>query len=329
MANIDPGNMFKKVADGAQGAVGAVAKGAQDAAGAVAKGAQSAAGAVADGAAAAANAAQGAVNAIQNQQIVTPEQVQELLNVAYGKAIDGIPNVSKPVEELAADYAKRHKTTQGAAKALINNQLAKCTTSGFLSGLTGILALPVTLASIPANIANVLYVQIRMVAALAKLGGYDVREDQVQTMVYVCLAGSAASDVLKEAGVQVGNKLALNAVKNIPGSVLTAINQKVGFRLATKFGETGIVNLGKLVPVAGALIGGGFDFATTRIIATTAYKQFIDSSDDTIDEDIIEGDDVFAADIVDIEDVADVADAEVVSESVHIEQLGEESGADD
>jgi len=287
MPSIDPGDMLKKVADGAQGAAGAAARGAQNVAGAVAGGASTAAGAAKD-----------AVNAVREWQAVTPEQVQELLRVAYEASLNGIPNVSKPVEELADDYAKRHRTRQGAAKALINNQLLKCTTSGFLSGLSGVLALPVTLASIPANIANVLYVQIRMVAALAKLGGYDVREDQVQTMVYVCLVGSAAADVLKEAGVKVGNKVALNAVKGIPGSVLAAINQKVGFRLATKFGETGVVNLGKLVPVAGALIGGGFDFATTRVIAMTAYSQFIDGSDGAADEDVIEADDAFAVEPV-------------------------------
>jgi len=287
MPSIDPGDMLKKVADGAQGAAGAAARGAQNVAGAVAGGASTAAGAAKD-----------AVNAVREWQAVTPEQVQELLRVAYEASLNGIPNVSKPVEELADDYAKRHRTRQGAAKALINNQLAKCATSGFLSGLSGVLALPVALASIPANIANVLYVQIRMVAALARLGGYDVREDQVQTMVYVCLVGSAAADVLKEAGVKVGNKVALNAVKGIPGSALAAINQKVGFRLATKFGETGVVNLGKLVPVAGALIGGGFDFATTRVIAMTAYSQFIDGSDDAADEDVIEADDAFAVEPV-------------------------------
>ena len=41
-------------------------------------------------------------------------------------------------------------------------------------------------------------------------------------------------------------------VKKIPGKTITAINQKVGFRFVTKFGETGIVNLGKVVPVLGA-----------------------------------------------------------------------------
>lgn len=296
MARKKNNDILNVLGKGVQDAASTLAKGAQDAAGVVAKGAQDAAGvvvkegtrAVKKGTAAVGDAAQGAVDAVKNQQVITPEQMQELLDVAYSKSLDGIPNVSKPVEVLAGDYAKRHATPEEAAVDLINNQLVKCTTSGALSGLAGVLALPVALASIPANIANVIYVQMRMVAALAVLGGYDVHEDQVQTAVYVCMAGSAAADVLKDAGIQVGNKVAMNALKNLPGSVLTAINQKVGFRLATKFGETGVVNLGKLVPVVGAVIGGGFDFATTRVIATTAYNQFIGTPSKAIEAEIVD-----------------------------------------
>ena len=59
---------------------------------------------------------------------------------------------------------------------------------------------------------------------------------------------------------------------------MKTINQKVGFRLLTKFGETGAINLGKAVPVVGGVIGGSFDFATTKIIANNAYKMFIDNN---------------------------------------------------
>ena len=48
-----------------------------------------------------------------------------------------------------------------------------------------------------------------------------------------------------------------------------------GFRFVTKFGEKGIVNLGKVVPVLGAFIGGGVDVASTRIIGYNAYKVFM------------------------------------------------------
>lgn len=52
------------------------------------------------------------------------------------------------------------------------------------------------------------------------------------------------------------------------------INQKVGFRFLTKFGETGVIDLGKLVPGVGAIIGGGLNMAETKVIGDRAYKFF-------------------------------------------------------
>ena len=213
---------------------------------------------------------------------ITPEQIQDLLGTCYDKALNGVPGVSQPLEEYIENYTKRYETPAKAAQELIKNQLIKCTTSGALTGAAGFFALPISIASIPANIANVLYVQLRMIAGVAMIGGYEVRTDQVQTMIYACLAGSSASDMLKEAGIITGQKIAVNAIKKIPAATLTAINRKVGFRLVTKFGETGIVNLGKMVPVVGAVIGGAFDFTTTKIIANTAYRYFIDAEESTI-----------------------------------------------
>lgn len=55
-------------------------------------------------------------------------------------------------------------------------------------------------------------------------------------------------------------------VKRIPGETIKAINSKVGFRFVTKFGEKGVVNLGKVVPVLGDVIGGTLDVTSTKII---------------------------------------------------------------
>lgn len=68
--------------------------------------------------------------------------------------------------------------------------------------------------------------------------------------------------------------MANGVIKKIPGKVLTKINQKVGFRFITKFGTTGVVNLGKMIPGVGAIVGGGLDLAETKIIANRAYKWF-------------------------------------------------------
>lgn len=114
-----------------------------------------------------------------------------------------------------------------------------------------------------------------MVAAIAYMGNHDLQDDKVKTLVYICLAGNAAKDILKDIGIVVGTKLATKTIQNISGKTLTAINQKVGFRLLTKFGEKGVINLGKAVPLVGGVIGGTVDSLATKTIGSVAKDAFI------------------------------------------------------
>lgn len=51
-------------------------------------------------------------------------------------------------------------------------------------------------------------------------------------------------------------QLTRRAIQNISGDALRAVNKAVGFRLFTKFGLTGIINLGTVIPVMGGIVGG-------------------------------------------------------------------------
>ena len=133
--------------------------------------------------------------------------------------------------------------------------------------------------AIPANLGSVLYVQMRMIAAVARIGGYDIYSDQVQTMIYMCLAGTSATDFAKDAGIKVGEKALEAAIMRIPAETLAAVNQKIGFSLFTKFGEQGVINLGKTVPVIGGVIGGAFDVGTTSAVAVAAINMFIEKDE--------------------------------------------------
>ncbi|WP_288686720.1 EcsC family protein [uncultured Catenibacterium sp.] len=196
----------------------------------------------------------------------------ELLDNCYTKCLDGIPKVIPRIEDMANDYLIKYDNTEDACKAMLKNQITKCTTSGFVTGFGGVITMPFTL---PANVGNVMYVQMRMIACTAYMAGYDLNSDQTQTFVYACLAGVAVNGILKKAGISFGVKLATGVIKKIPGKVLTKINQKVGFRFITKFGTTGVVNLGKMIPGVGAVIGGGLDFVETNVIADCAYRWFM------------------------------------------------------
>lgn len=219
---------------------------------------------------------------------ITQEEIMQLLDKLYYQATQGLAKVSPPISVLANDYLGKSSDVDTAAKKFVKYQIAKCTTSGFVTGLGGLITLPV---AIPANIGSVMYVQMRMIACLAHMGGYDTRSDQVQTLVYACLAGISIDQVIKQAGIQFGTKLTMAMVRKIPGTVIAKINQKVGFRFVTKFGTKGVINIGKTIPVVGGMIGGGFDFVETKIIADRAYKMFIKGDVDVLsgnDDDVIE-----------------------------------------
>lgn len=197
--------------------------------------------------------------------------IMKTLDFAYDKAVNGIPGLDS-AQEMAENYLAKGGNKIDMANSLIRWQNTKATTSGFLTGLPGIIAMPIT---IPANIASVLYVQIRMIAAIAYLGGHDIKDDKVKSLVYLCMAGNGAKDILKDLGIVLGQNFAKQAVKNISGKTVAAINQRVGFRLLTKFGGKGAINLGKAIPLFGGLIGGTFDFVATNTIGNIARNTFI------------------------------------------------------
>ena len=218
-------------------------------------------------------------------QKLDEKRMVTILDELYGKVLNGVPKVSKPVDVLADDYLKKSSSPDKAAENLIKYQIAKCGTSGFITGLGGVITLPV---AIPANVSSVLYIQLRMVSAIAYIGGFDIQSDQVQTLAYACLTGSAIVDVLKQTGIKIGEKITVSAINKIPGRVLVSINQKVGFRLVTKFGTKGVVNLVKLVPIAGGVIGGAIDLGSTKMIAQNAFNVFIKNQIPTRSDDLNE-----------------------------------------
>ena len=136
--------------------------------------------------------------------------------------------------------------------------------AGFVTNLGGLLTLPI---SLPANFLGTAAVQLRMIIKIAASRGYDVNSDEVKAFVFACMLGNAAVDALKDAGVRVGMRLA--------PAVLQRLNQTVLTRLVARFGTMGAVNLTKVVPLLGGVIGGGLDAASTRVVGRMAKRVFV------------------------------------------------------
>jgi uncharacterized protein (DUF697 family) len=189
---------------------------------------------------------------------------------AYGRALDGLPGLDG-AEELAAKYAARHATTDAAIKALILSQTGLAGGAGFLTGIGGFVSLPI---AIPANLASALYIQVRMIAAIAHLRGHDIRTPEVRGLVLACLTGSKAADTLKNAGTRLGVRMTRDIAGWASPALLKKAERMAGASATALTGAGQVATVGKLVPVVGGVVAGGVDAAMTQLVGRAADRVF-------------------------------------------------------
>lgn len=211
--------------------------------------------------------------------------VVKAIDKIYGVVVDGsIPGVDS-ASDMAKTYLAKYKTPIKAANALVRWQNTKAAVDGAITGFGGFATM---IATLPINVSSILFIQIRMIAAIAYIGGIrDLRNDQLQTAVKCCLLGESVQSFLKKAGIKTTEKVFVKKIMpKITGKMITKINRAIGFRFLTKGGSTGIVNIGKMVPVLGCVVGSIFDGVSTNIVGNAAIKTFVEY--DKVKEDNVE-----------------------------------------
>jgi hypothetical protein len=197
--------------------------------------------------------------------------VGRLVQVLLDAGIDGLGPL-KSAHELA-DLARRDtRTPEGAVKRIVRSHVVKGGVGGFVTSVGGFVTMPVAL---PANVVEFYVGATRMVAAIATLRGYDVNDPQVRTAVLLTLVGSDADEVLAKAGLTGGTGKMVGLVgQQLPPAALLILNKAIAFRLLRGFGEKAFARLGRAIPLAGGVVGGGIDVWMMKRIADHALQEF-------------------------------------------------------
>jgi len=204
---------------------------------------------------------------------LTESKVSKTLNWVYEKASDGLLNMES-ASEMAELYMNKYPGSKlAAANALIRAQNVKSAASGFITGLGGLATMPI---AIPMNLASVLYIQVRMVMAVAIIGGHNVKEDKVKAFVFACLAGNKARELLKEAGVQIAQNIML---QSLSADAILRTERMVGLNLISKLGEGGVIRISKAMPILGGAIGATIDGIWTNQTGNIAVKWFVEDGE--------------------------------------------------
>lgn len=196
-------------------------------------------------------------------------QLQKLTLSAVDK---GVGPMSGSRDYAADRLVHAHGDVDKAVQRVVRESVVAAGTAGFVTGLGGLVTLPVTL---PASITGSLVINARMVGTIAHLRGYDLADPHTQAVLMLTVAGSSAQAAASELGVKIGQKVAMQAIEKLPMKVVHAINKKAGIYLVAKYGsQRSLVTLTKAVPGIGGLVGGGVDASLTRAIGAAAKKAF-------------------------------------------------------
>ncbi len=189
--------------------------------------------------------------------------------------IDGVGPVKGAAKVAEQALVEAKGDVARAEKIIAKDHFRKIAGGGFLTGLGGLLTLPVAL---PANVLEFYLLSTRAVAAIAHLRGHDVNQPELRSAILLSLVGADARDILTSAGIPgtlvSGGRLASLASRQLPAPALMVVNKAVGFRLLAQTGEKLLTRLGKAIPLAGGVIGAGLDVYLFNRIIDHAREEF-------------------------------------------------------
>lgn len=201
-----------------------------------------------------------------------PGPIDRLVEMLVDTGLEGLGPLGSARDLADAALSKNGGDREKAIGALARSTTVKGALGGFVTGLGGFITMPV---SLPVNVAEFYIQAVRMVGGIATLRGYDLDEPRVRTAVLLTLVGSDSDEVLKKAGMTTaGGRIASYALKGLPPGALMVVNKAVGFRLMRGVSEKLLSRLGRGIPVAGGLVGGGIDAFMMKKIADHAMKEF-------------------------------------------------------
>ena len=188
------------------------------------------------------------------------------------RSVEGFPGFPSALEG-ARRHLEEHRDVDRAVKAVIEQHVRLAGGQGFVTNVGGFVLLPVTL---PANIAGLAVLHVRMTAAIAHLRGYDVHDPRVRAACLMLLLGPEEVERGIRSGELPGTprEVALGA-DALDVSALDQVTAMVGQALVTRVGgKHATLMVTRRVPVLGGAVSAGVDAYSTYTVGRYADREF-------------------------------------------------------
>lgn len=207
-----------------------------------------------------------------------------LLDRFQDRALAGLPLLGTP-RHRAERHRRRFGFDRDAAGALLPGYVGLAGAAGFLCGVPGYGAMPVT---VPANVAGVLVLHLHLAATVAALSGADPADPEVRRRCRECLGSGKGDPGEADGGAGEtggGTEASDGGAPPLPG--------RLGLRrLKTKLGERGLRlaaewmpllrhgagrRSARNLPLLGGAIGAVADGGQTTLVGSRAIRAFFDA----------------------------------------------------
>ncbi|MGB9373568.1 MAG: hypothetical protein WCA82_05340 [Jiangellales bacterium] len=188
------------------------------------------------------------------------------------RAIDGSPGFPG-ARETARKQLFASGDVEDAVKAIIEQHVRLAGVGGFVTQVGGIMALPVTL---PANVAGLGAIQLRMSASIAHLRGHDISAPRVRIAAMATLLGEegVGEAIVNGDLTRTPRDLAFGPPL-VDDDLRTRLTATVGQQLLLRVtAKRTTLTLARAVPLIGGTVGAGMDAVYTWRIGRYAADEF-------------------------------------------------------
>ncbi|MDX6324665.1 MAG: hypothetical protein QOK15_1019 [Nocardioidaceae bacterium] len=202
---------------------------------------------------------------------LAPQLNSSFIHQTVHRAIHGVG----PLPPAAAAAEKQREEQDGdvekAIGELIENHASMAAAQGFVANLGGITT---AVATIPLNITGLALLQVRMVAAIAHLRGYDLASPRVRNAILLTILGPDTIKTLVKEKKIPGTPMVIATAPAYDPDLDRIVAAEVTSAIVGRvIGKRAAGTVLRRVPLAGGLWGGSADAYATWMVGRYAARE--------------------------------------------------------
>lgn len=197
-------------------------------------------------------------------------QFKQILNMAIG-GFGVFKSVSVVANEFMND--KRYSSREERISAVIKWQSYRCLATGFLTGMKGLLNVPLQVVGLIPSF----FLKVRLVGVILELHGYNAASEKGQCLILMAIFGNTITDIVKDKlcltyGIKVVHKTSYELALQHPDLACAIMYRALPTMLPRILLKNKIKSIKKQLPVIGGVINGSLDFASCQAVGRAADK---------------------------------------------------------